>query len=76
MNLKLKKELCGRIYPLLRRSLGRLPPWIPMFRKELCAPRFCAIRAFRVKNEFYHFGAEILNTEYTDVYCKGITRST
>ena len=39
MNLKLKKELCGRIYPLLRRSLGRLPPWIPMFRKELCAPR-------------------------------------
>ena len=32
-----------------------------------CAFGFCAIRAFRVKNEYQYFGAEILNTESTDL---------
>ena len=44
------------------------------FRGFLCSARnsvcfgFCAIRVFCVKNQFHHLGAEILNTEYTDVY--------
>ena len=76
MNLKLKKELCGRIYPLLGGAWGGFLRRFPCSARNSVRLGFCAIRAFRVKNEFYHFGAEILNTEYTDVYCKGITRST
>ena len=41
----------------------------------LCAFGFCAIRVFCVKNEYQYFGAEILNTESTDVYCQKITQS-
>ena len=52
------------------------------FRGFPCSARdsvclgFCVIRVFRVKNEFQYFGAEILSTECTDVYCQEITRST
>ena len=44
-------------------------------RNSVCLG-FCVIRVFCVKNEFQYFGAEILNTECTDVYCQEITRST
>ena len=52
------------------------------FRGFPCSARdsvclgFCVIRVFRVKNEFHYFGAEILSTECTDVYCQEITQST
>ena len=61
---------------LLRTDEGVFLRRFPCSARNSVRLGFCAIRAFRVKNEFYHFSAEILNTEYTDVYCKGITRST
>jgi len=47
-----------------------------MFRKELCVPSAFVPSVHSVSKMISVIWCKILNTEYTDVYCQEITRST